>query len=357
MELIKERFVICRKVLSFLLILIVPATISMQVHAGSSRYYMEHLKYADSVSETHKHLNTEILDVAYRYMERATYFPNTDAGALYLVAATSQENTGSGDEDVFANIRMTAEVYAKYPNALQGFSTQTRFGLQAYSGYYVGPLSLSPSFLSSGSIEDELGLIGVSSPRKDITGAIGDRSNWYDTCNMAADSLDSIWFEYKQHTEFKRGFDPSNKYAVVALTAMSMHQGCSLLTEKDDFMPSGQAENATPQFWFDWCNLMAQQKYIDCIRLSVRKIQPSKYGNDKQINEEIIIPIMNSLKAEALRMRSDFFGEDRYQAGSNWVSGATAYNAYVGSAGEKTSAALKVLVSYIIMEERYQGAW
>lgn len=354
---IRRRSVIYRRILCLTFTLLTLLNLVMPVKASSSRYYIDHLQYADSIPQTQRELNTEILDAAYRYMEKTSYFPNIDAGAMYLVAATSQENSGSGDENIFANIRITAEVYEKYPNALQGYSTQTQYGLQSYSGYHVGPLSLSPSFLNSGSIEDELGVIGVDTPRKDITGTIGDRANWYDTCNMAADVLDGIWLEYFQHNEYRRGFDKTNKYAVVALTAMAMHQGSSLLTQDDNFMPTGQAENATPQFWFDWCNLMSQEKYIDCIRLKVRELHPMSYGNSREVNEEIVIPLMNSLKAEAIRMRPDFFSNSRYQARSNWVSGDTSYRAYVGAASEKTSAALKVLVSYIIMEERYQGAW
>jgi hypothetical protein len=291
-------------------------------------------------------------------MEETDYFPNKDAGAMYLVAATSQENKGSGDENIFSNLRVTAEVYEEDSDALKGFSTYNRYGLSTYTGYYVGPLSLSSNFLKDSIIPAELGYVGSEdSPRQDITGAVGDRANWYDTCNMAAYMLDSVWLEYFLHDEYSRGFDKDNKYAVVALTAMAMHQGSSLLTQEDNFMPQGQAENATPQFWFDWCNLLTQEKYVDFIRTKARQLKPSKYNNDQVINDEIVIPVMRSAGAEALQMRDDFFSDARYQAGRNWLSGGLEYNDYVGSQAEKTSAALKVLASYIIMEERYQGAW
>lgn len=331
---------------------------SMRLEPIQTNKYLNGLVFASVLSEEEKDINKEILEAAYSYMEDTSYFPNRDAGALYMVAATSQENRGSGNSNIFSGVRMTEEVYRSNPNALKAFSHNNTYGLDTYSGRYLGPLSLSPDHLGKSIDAQEIGTIGaVNGNRVDILGTRGDRMNWYDSCNMTAYMLDLAWKEYQTNPEYKRGIDVQNEYAVVAITAMSMHQGISVLGMPDDFLPSGQAECATPKFWFDWVNIMTQPKYIDTIRLYVNRTRPLSYTNDTTINQELIIPIMDSMKVDALAMNPNFFAPSRYQAGYNWIAGNRDERAYVGGSGEKTSAALKVLVSYVIMEERYAGSW
>ncbi len=336
----------------------VPLAITTQQPRRSREVYEGHEVIGVSGSANlQMDINREIYEAAYFYISK-TCFPNIDAGAMYLVAATSQENRGAGDPNVFSAIRMTTDVYNRYPAALASFSCTNTYGLEPYTGYHIGPLSLSPDFLNDAICPEELGRVGSSYRiRRDITGAIGDRMNWYDSCNMACAKLDLLWSTYYNNQTNRRGTDIKNPYSVVAITSMAMHQGCSVLTEDDDFMPEDQAECATPAFWFDWCNIITQEKYIDTIRFYVDRYKPLAYENDIDINKELIIPIMDSAKEDALRMRSDFFSYARYQSVYNWVTGDKSYTGYVGSPGEKTSAALKVLVSYIIMEERYAGKW
>jgi hypothetical protein len=292
----------------------------------------------------------EIFKMAEYYASLCGNVRNKEALALFMKAAVSVE---SGIHSrLIVPVPYSDKVYSDLlrqgRSLFREYTGSNNFGLHAYptSGNHIGPLQISSGYMQFAIAKDEL-----------FTNC---RTNLFDSFNATAGKMDNSLRIFRR-LNVDRTL-PNTRHAMVALYAIAHNYGESIFTLQDNARTSVNGEIYRPSGAFNWARAVGSQENVLMIREYIRRKNIQYY----QLSTcgELAWSVYNNARSRMIRTHGSFGNAD-----IDGVSGindlkrevftAREYSAsYLGSRNEKLFFPIKVLISAVIMEEKFaQCTW
>jgi hypothetical protein len=287
----------------------------------------------------------EIYRLAEHYADLCGNVKNKSALSLFLMAAIPVESgVHSG---LIVPVPHSETVYAglltEGRSLFREYTGGNSFGLYAYppEDDYAGPLQISPAYFRFAIAENEL--------------LTHDRTHLPDSFNAVAGKMDQSLGIFRRRQNIREL--PNTRYAMTALYAIAHGYGESVFTCGDDYETSVNGEIFRPFGAFNWAKAVGAPENVLMIREFIRKTGVRYY--DSSACGELAWAVYCNARESMIRAHGSFG-----YAELDGVSGENDYKrevfiakefseSYLGGRNEKLFSPIKVLISAVIIEERY----
>lgn len=323
------------------------------------------IKYADWLSEDAKRYNTEIYAMATNY-SRQTRYPGVETALrAFLLATPNEENafypTDPNKERIVYG-PATIQLYKNNPDILKQL-TKTNFeslGLKALHPKWVQVSSDGNETIGGYQIAARY---WHSEPGGFLTQLIyeGDPQiaygpyNFYAQMNVSAGIKDHIIASMKHRSEY---ISDSNIYFKLLILG-SMHQLPGPYLERRNF--NNHEHTVNEDFYYRFFKKVSDEKYLAIIREAIK----GKMAMFDMDYNALTIQVINAVQADIKINDPSFFSQNGCglecqnldSAPFKPCNGSIHFDNNSGYCGILLRAPIKMLISYMIVEQRYSGAW
>ena len=287
----------------------------------------------------------EIYQFAEHYADLCGNVKNKSALSLFLMAAVPIES--GVHSKLIVPVPYSDKIYTdllkRGKSLFREYTSSNNFGLYAYpaTGNYVGPLQIGSNYFTFAIAKDEL--------------FTSDRTNLPDSFNAVAGKMNNSLGIFKRLNNSRTL--PNTKYGMVALYAIAHNYGESVFTLKDDAKTSVNGEIYRPSGAFNWAKAVGSAENVLMIQEYIQRKGILYY--DQSTCKELVWAVYCNARASMIRTHGSFGNAD-----IDGVSGENGHKrevftakefstSYLGSRNEKVMFPIKVLISAVIVEERY----